>query len=70
MKRFDQQDLLRQVLRIEWTERVQVLNHFRGDSLRLAILGPPCTTRWPTAVNASCPVPSSIQSIRAPTATV
>ena len=40
MKRPGQQDLLRQVLRIEWSEPVQILNHFRSDSLRLAILGP------------------------------
>ena len=40
MKRLGQQDLLRQMLRIEWTEPVQLLNHFRSDSLRLAILRP------------------------------
>ena len=37
MKRLDQHDLLRQMLRIEWTEPVQLLDHFRGDLLRLAI---------------------------------
>ena len=40
MKRLGQQDLLRQMLRIEWTEPAQLLDHFRGDSLRLAILRP------------------------------
>ena len=40
MKRLGQQDLLRQMLRIEWTEPVQLPNHFRRDSLRLAILQP------------------------------
>ena len=38
MKRLGQQDLLRQMLRIEGTEPVKLLDHFRGDSLRLAIL--------------------------------
>ena len=38
MKRLGQQDLLRQMVRIEWTEPAQLLNHFRRDSLRLAIL--------------------------------
>jgi len=33
MKRLGQQDLLRQMLGIEWTEPVQLLNHFRGDSM-------------------------------------
>ena len=32
-----QLDLKRQMLRIEGTEPVQLLNHFRGDLLRLAI---------------------------------
>jgi hypothetical protein len=36
MKRLGQQDLLRQMLRIEWTELAQLLN-FRTDSLRLAL---------------------------------
>jgi site-specific DNA recombinase len=36
----------------------------------LLYFGPPCTTRCPIAVNASRPLRSSIQSIRAPTATV
>ena len=40
VKRLGQQDLLRQMLRIEWAEPVQLLNHFRRDSLRLAILRP------------------------------
>ena len=40
MKRLGEQDLLRQVLRIEWTEPAQLLNHFCSDSLRLTILGP------------------------------
>ena len=40
MKRLDQQDLLRQMLGVEGTELVQLLDHFRGDSLRLAILRP------------------------------
>ena len=31
MKRLGQQDLLRQMLRIEWTKSVQLLNHFLGD---------------------------------------
>ena len=38
MKRLGQQDLLRHVVRIKWTEPAQFLNHFRGDSLRLVIL--------------------------------
>ena len=40
MKRFGQQDLLRQMLRVEWTEPVQLLDHFSSDSLWLAILRP------------------------------
>ena len=39
-ERLDQLDLLRQMLRIEWAEPVQFLNHFRSDSLRLAIFRP------------------------------
>ena len=39
-ERLDQLDLKRQMLRIEWTEPAQLLDHFRGDSLRLAILRP------------------------------
>ena len=35
-----QLDLERQMLRIERTELVQLLNHFRGDPLRLAVLRP------------------------------
>ena len=38
MKRLGQEDLLRQMLRIKWTEQAQLLNHFRTDSLWLAIL--------------------------------
>lgn len=34
MKRLGQQNLLRQVLRIEWTEPLQLFNHSRSDSLR------------------------------------
>ena len=52
------------MLRIEWTEPVQFLNAFRGDSLRLAILRAACTTRCPAAVNASRPLRSSMQSIK------
>ena len=40
MKRLGQQDLLRQMLGIEGAEPVQLLNHFRGDALRLAVLRP------------------------------
>jgi len=40
MKRLGQQDLLRQMLWIEWTEPVQLLNHVRRDALRLTILRP------------------------------
>ena len=40
MKRLGQQNLFRQVIRIEWTEAAQFFDHFRGDSLRLAILRP------------------------------
>jgi len=35
-----QLDLKRQMLRVEWTEPVQLFNHFRGDLLRPAILWP------------------------------
>ena len=38
MKRLGQQNLLRHMVRIEWTEATQLLNHFRSDSLRLVIL--------------------------------
>ena len=38
MKRLGQQNLLRHMVRIEWTEAAQFLNHFRSDSLRLVIL--------------------------------
>ena len=37
MKRLGQQDLLRQMLGIEWTEPAQLLHHFGCDSLGLAI---------------------------------
>ena len=40
MKRFGQQDLLRQMLRIEGTEPVQLLDHFHRDALGLAIFRP------------------------------
>ena len=40
MKRLGQQNLLRHMVRIEWTEPVQLRNHFRSDSLRLVILRP------------------------------
>jgi len=40
MKRLGQQDLFRQMLRIEWTKPLQLINHFRSDSLGLAILWP------------------------------
>ena len=40
MKRLGQQDLLRQMLGIERTEPVQLLDHFRRDALRLAVLRP------------------------------
>ena len=40
MKRLGQQDLLRQMLGIERTEPAQLLNHFRGDPLRLAEFRP------------------------------
>ncbi len=32
-----QQDFLRKVLRVEWTEAMQFFNHFRRDSLRLSV---------------------------------
>ena len=41
MKRFGQQDLFRQMLRIEWTKPVQLLDHFRSDSLPLGVFRPP-----------------------------
>ena len=37
MKCLSQQDLLRQMVGIEWTEPVQLLNHLRGDPLWLVI---------------------------------
>jgi hypothetical protein len=40
MKRFGQLDLLRQVVRIEWTEPAQLLHHFRRDLLRPTVLRP------------------------------
>jgi hypothetical protein len=40
MKHLGQQDFFRQMLRIEWTELAEFLNHFRSDSLRLAVLRP------------------------------
>ena len=40
MKRLCQQYLLRQMLGIKWIKPMQFRNHFRGDSLRLAILRP------------------------------
>ncbi len=40
MKRLGQQDLLGQMLGIEGTEPVQLLDHFRRDPLRLAVLRP------------------------------
>jgi hypothetical protein len=38
MKRLRQLDFFRKVLRIEWFELTQLLNHFFGDQCRLAIL--------------------------------
>ncbi len=40
MKLLGQQNFLRQMLRIEWTELAQVRNHFRSDALWLAIFRP------------------------------
>ncbi len=40
MKRLGQQDLLRHMVRIKWTEVLQLRNHFRSNSLRLVILRP------------------------------
>ena len=56
MKRLGQQDLLRQMLRIEWTEPVQLLNHFRSDSLGLAILRPAMDHAMPHRVQCITPV--------------
>jgi hypothetical protein len=47
MKRFGQQDFLRQMFGIERTEFVQFLDHFYCDSLRLAILRPPVNHAMP-----------------------
>jgi len=49
---------------------VQLLDHFRSDSLRRAILRPAMHHAMPHRVKASRPLRSSIQSIRMPTATV
>ena len=71
MKRLGQQDLLRQMLRIEWAEPVQFLNHFRSDSLRLAILRPAMHGAMPG--RSHCVMPAAFldpQSIRMPTASV
>jgi len=71
MKRLGQQDLLRQMLRIEWAEPVQFLNHFRSDSLRLAILRPAMHDAMPG--RSHCVMPAAFldpQSIRMPTASV
>ena len=38
MKRFDKMDLFRQVLRIEWCELTQLLDHFLGDQRRVMVL--------------------------------
>ena len=40
MKRLGQQDLLRHMVRIEWTQAMLLVNSFRSDSLRVAILRP------------------------------
>ena len=40
MERLGQQDLFGQMLRIERTEAVQLLNHFLRDSLRRAVVRP------------------------------
>src|ERR1039458_4142717 len=40
MELLGQQNLLRQMLGIEWTEPAQVLNHFRSDALWLAVFRP------------------------------
>ena len=37
MKRFDQQQFLRHMVRIEWTQAVKLLNHFGSNSLGLEI---------------------------------
>ena len=70
MKRFRQEDLLRQMLRsngLSWHSSSTNPAVMRCGSL---YFGPPCTTRCPTAVNPSRPLRSSIQSIREPTATL
>ena len=68
MKRLGQQYLLRQMLRIEWTQTVQILNHFRSNSLRLAILRPAMHYAMPNRGQRITPryVPRSNPSERPP----
>ena len=40
MKRLGQQDLFRHMVRIKWTELLQIGDHFRSNSLRFVILRP------------------------------
>ena len=70
VKRLGQQDLLRQMLGIEWAEPTQLRDHLRVMRCGSLYFGPPCTTRCPTAANAVSPLRSSIQSISASTAAV
>jgi hypothetical protein len=55
MKRLGQQDLLRQMLRIEWTEPSQVLDHFRSEPCGLAVLRPAMHHAMPHGRQASTP---------------
>ena len=70
MKRLGQQNLLRQMLGIERTEPVQLLDHLRGDPLRLAILRPAMHHAMSHGGQCIALARSSIQSMRTPTAAV
>ena len=70
MKLLGQQNLFRQMLRIEGTKPAQLLNHFRSDSLRLAIFRPAVHHAMPHRGQCVMPAAFLDASISAPTAAV
>jgi len=68
VKRFSQQDLFRHMVRIKWTEELQLRNHFRSNSLRLVILRPTMHDAMPDRDQCVAPAALLDPIIRTPTA--
>jgi len=63
-ERLDQLNLLRQIVRVIWTDAMQFREQLRRDRLRLECFMP-CTTRRPTALTDAKTACASSQSRRA-----